>query len=147
MGQKPHLKGRVGKTRRDVVLLQNRDGFVDRISISDELGDEERQSLRGSLLLEASDDVEIYATIDYAHINEQSAASVLVGITEFPGDPAQGLAPSSSFVYNQIFVPQNPGAVPYDSRFLLGGENDRTLATGPTGTKLESSAGSCRTYY
>jgi iron complex outermembrane recepter protein len=117
---------------------KQRDGFVDRVSVGDKLGDEERQSLRGSFLFEATDDIELYATVDYAKINEQSAGSVLVGITEFPGDPVQGLAPSSTFAYNQIFVPQNPGAVPYDTRFLLGGENDRTLATGPTGTKLES---------
>lgn len=117
---------------------KNRDGFVERISVGDELGDEERHSARASFLFLPSDSIDIYATIDYAKINEQSAASVLVGITEFPGDPAQGLAPSSTFVYNRLFVAQNPGAVPYDGRFLLGGENDQSLATGPTGTKLES---------
>ncbi len=115
---------------------KKRDGFVDRIQVGDELGNEQRQSARGSFLYSPADDIELYATVDYASINERSAGSVLAGITESPGDPAQGLAPSSTFVYNQIFVPQNPGAIPYDSRFLLGGKNDRTLATGPTGTRL-----------
>src|SRR5690606_32448896 len=117
---------------------KSRDGYVDRVLVGDRLGDQDRQSMRGSFLLTPTEDIEVHATVDYAHIDEQSAASVLVGITEFAGDPVQGLAPSSSFVYNRIFAPQNPGAVPYDDRFLFGGENDLTAATGPTGTELDS---------
>ena len=116
---------------------KNRNGFVDRISVGDRLGDEDRQSARGSFLLQASDDIELYATLDYTNIDEQSAGSVMVGITEFPGAPPL-LTPSSTWAYNQVFVPSNPGAVPYTpEQFLLDG-NDRTLATGPTGTDLES---------
>ena len=116
---------------------KNRNGFVDRITVGDRLGDEDRQSARGSFLLQATDDIELYATVDYTSINEQSAGSVMVGITEFPGAPPL-LAPSSTWAYNQVFVPANPGAVPYTAQeFLLDG-NDRTLATGPTGTDLES---------
>ncbi len=117
---------------------KNRDGFVKRTTVGDKLGDEERHSARASFLFTPNADIDLYATLDYAKINEQSAGSVLVGITENPGVPALGLAPSSTFAYNRIFVPQNPGAVPYDERFLLGGDNDRTFATGPTGTKLDS---------
>ena len=116
---------------------KNRDGFVDRISVGDKLGDEDRQSARGSFLLQATDDIELYATLDYTNISEQSAGSVMVGITEFPGAPPL-LAPSSTWAYNRLFVPANPGAVPYTAEeFLLDG-NDRTLATGPTGTNLDS---------
>ena len=116
---------------------KNRNGFVDRISVGDRLGNEDRQSARGSFLLQATDDIELYATLDYTNIDEQSAGSVMVGITEFPGAPPL-LAPSSTWAYNQVFVPANPGAVPYTpEQFLLDG-NDRTLATGPTGTDLES---------
>ena len=116
---------------------KNRNGFVDRITVGDRLGDEDRQSARGSFLLQATDDIELYATVDYTSIDEQSAGSVMVGITEFPGAPPL-LAPSSTWAYNQVFVPANPGAVPYTpEEFLLDG-NDRTLATGPTGTDLES---------
>lgn len=117
---------------------KERDGFVDRINVGDELGNEERQSYRAAIQFEPTEDIDIYATFDYSHINEQSAGSVLVGITESAGIPAQGVAPSSTFAYNQFFVPQNPGAQPYDATFLLGGENDRTLATGPTGTELDT---------
>ena len=116
---------------------KNRNGFVDRISVGDRLGNEDRQSARGSFLLQATDDIELYATLDYTNIDEQSAGSVMVGITEFPGAPPL-LAPSSTWAYNQVFVPANPGTVPYTpEQFLLDG-NDRTLATGPTGTDLES---------
>ena len=116
---------------------KNRNGFVDRITVGDRLGDEDRQSARGSFLLQATDDIELYATVDYTSIDEQSAGSVMVGITEFPGAPPL-LAPSSTWAYNQVFVPSNPGALPYTAQeFLLDG-NERTLATGPTGTDLES---------
>ncbi|MCY4211016.1 MAG: TonB-dependent receptor, partial [Gammaproteobacteria bacterium] len=117
---------------------KHRNGFVDRIAVGDRLGDEDRQSARGSFLLEATADIELYATVDYTNIDEQSAGSVMVGITEFPGVPAQGLAPSSTWAYNQVFVPANPGAVPYTLEEFLPGEKDQTLATGPTGTDLES---------
>ena len=119
------------------ISSKNRNGFVDRIAVGDRLGDEDRQSARGSFLLEATDDIELYATVDYTNIDEQSAGSVMVGITEFPGVPPL-LAPSSTWAYNQVFVPANPGAVPYTLEEFLPGEEDQTLATGPTGTDLES---------
>ena len=120
------------------ISSKNRNGFVDRIAVGDRLGDEDRQSARGSFLLEATDDIELYATVDYTNIDEQSAGSVMVGITEFPGDPVQGLVPSSTWAYNRVFVPANPGAAPYTLEEFLPGEKDQTLATGPTGTDLES---------
>ena len=120
------------------ISSKNRNGFVDRIAAGGRLGDEDRQSARGSFLLEATDDIELYATVDYTNIDEQSAGSVMVGITEFPGEPSQGLAPSSTWAYNQVFVPANPGAAPYTLEEFLPGGKDQTLATGPTGTDLES---------
>ncbi len=117
---------------------KNRNGFVDRIAVGDRLGDEDRQSVRASFLLQPADAIEMYATVDYTSIDEQSAGSVMVGITEFTGDPAQGLTPSSTWAYNQVFVPANPGAAPYTLNEFLPGAADQTLATGPTGTDLES---------
>ena len=116
---------------------KRRDGYVNRTLVGDKLGNENRRFLRGSFLFSPRDDLELYGTLDYTDIDERSAGSVLVGITESAGNPDLGLAPSSTFAYNQFFVPQNPGAVPYDERFLFGGKNDRTSATGPTGTDLE----------
>ena len=116
---------------------KNRNGFVDRVLVGDRLGDEDRQSVRGSFLLQASDDIEIYATVDYTSIDEQSAGSVLAGITEFAGDPSQGLVPSSTWAYNRLFVPANPGAVPYTPENFILDDIDSTKATGVTGTDLE----------
>ncbi|MYH69194.1 MAG: TonB-dependent receptor plug domain-containing protein, partial [Gammaproteobacteria bacterium] len=49
------------------ISSKNRNGFVDRIAVGDRLGDEDRQSARGSFLLEATDDIELYATVDYTN--------------------------------------------------------------------------------
>ena len=117
---------------------KKRDGFVDRVSVGDKLGDENRLSARAAFLAQPSDDIELQATLDYSDIDEQSAGSVLAGITEFAGDQVQGLAPSSTWAYNQVFVPANPGAVPYVPANFVLPDKDRTLATGPTGTQLES---------
>ena len=116
---------------------KNRNGFVDRILVGDRLGNEDRQSVRGSFLLQPTDDIELYATVDYTNIDEQSAGSVLVGITEFPGVPEQGLAPSSTWAYNQVFVPANPGAVPYTPEEFIPDKKDQTYGTGLNGTDLE----------
>ena len=115
---------------------KNRNGFVDRVLVGDKLGDEDRQSARASFLLEATDEIELYATLDYAKVNEQSAGSVMVGITESP--PLPPLAPSSTWAYNRVFVPANAGAVPYTLEEFLPDKKDQTRATGPTGTDLES---------
>ena len=115
---------------------KNRNGFVDRILVGDRLGNEDRQSVRGSFLLLPSDEIEVYATVDYTSIEEQSAGSVLVGITEFPGVPPL-LAPSSTWAYNQVFVPANPGAVPYTPEEFIPGKRDQTYGTGLNGTDLE----------
>ncbi len=117
---------------------KKRNGFVERTLAGDRLGNEDRQSVRGAFLLQATDDLELYATVDYATIDEQSAGSVLVGITENPGNAAQGLAPSSTWAYNQLFVPANTGATPYVAAEFVLDDKDRTLATGPTGTRLDS---------
>ncbi|MGH8236610.1 MAG: hypothetical protein ACREXP_06240 [Steroidobacteraceae bacterium] len=107
-----------------------RDGFVDRVLVGDELGDEDRQAVRASLLYSA-ETFELHATADYAHIEEQSAGSVLVGITQAP----------NVIVFNTFDAPGNtvPGCgtgVAYDGRFITG-DPDKTFATGPTGTELD----------
>ncbi|MDE0158262.1 MAG: TonB-dependent receptor [Gammaproteobacteria bacterium] len=116
---------------------KNRNGFVDRVLVGDRLGDEDRQSVRGSFLLQPTDAIDLYATVDYTSIDEQSAGTVMVGITEFPGEPSQGLAPSSTWAYNQVFVPANPGVTPYSLEEFLPDRKDQTYATGLNGTDLE----------
>lgn len=109
---------------------KKRDGYVDRVLMGDELGDENRQAARASLLY-SGETFELHATADYAHIDENSAGSVLVGITQAP----------NVVVFNAFDAPGNavPGfgsSVPYDGRFITG-DPDKTFATGPTGTKLD----------
>lgn len=109
---------------------KRRDGYVDRVLVGDELGDENRQAARVSLLY-SGDTFELYATADYARIDENSAGSVLVGVTQAP----------NVVVFNAFDAPTTnvPGfgtGVPYDGRFITG-DPDKTFATGPTGTQLD----------
>ena len=110
---------------------KQRDGYVDRLLVGDALGDENRQSFRASLLWTPSDRFEVYATADYAQIDEASAGSVLAGITQAP----------NVIVYNLFDAPGNhvPGfgdGIPYDERFITH-DPDTTYADGPTGTNLD----------
>lgn len=109
---------------------KHRDGYVERVLVGDELGDEDRQAVRASLLY-SGEHFELYATADYARISENSAGSVLAGITQAP----------NVIVFNLFDAPGNSAPrfgtnVPYDGRFITG-DPDRTFATGPTGTELE----------
>ena len=110
---------------------KQRDGYVDRLLVGDALGDENRQSFRASLLWTPSDRFELYATADYAQIDEASAGSVLAGVTQAP----------NVVVYNVFDAPSNvvPGfgaGIPYDDRFVTH-DPDSTYADGPTGTNLD----------
>ncbi len=110
---------------------KQRDGYVDRLLVGDALGDENRESFRASLLWTPSDRFEVYATADYAQIDEASAGSVLAGITQAP----------NVIVYNVFDAPNNnvPGfgaGIPYDERFITH-DPDTTYADGPTGTDLD----------
>ena len=110
---------------------KQRDGYVDRLLVGDVLGDENRQSFRAALLWTPSNRFELYATADYAQIDEASAGSVLAGITQAP----------NVIVYNLFDAPGNhvPGfgdGIPYDERFITH-DPDTTYADGPTGTNLD----------
>lgn len=113
---------------------KRRDGYVDRVLVGDKLGDEDRQAIRGSLLY-SGDAFELHVTADYAQIDENSAGSVLAGITQAP----------NVVVFNTFDAPGNtvPGfgnGIPYDGRFIIGNP-DKTFATGPTGTRLDLMGG------
>ncbi len=114
---------------------KQRDGYVDRLLVGDVLGDENRQSFRAALLWTPSNRFELYATADYAQIDEASAGSVLAGITQAP----------NVIVYNLFDAPGNhvPGfgdGIPYDERFITH-DPDTTYADGPTGTNLDIGGG------
>ena len=110
---------------------KQREGYVDRLLVGDTLGDENRQAFRASLLWTPTDRFEVYATADYAQIDENSAGSVLAGITQA----------GNVIVYNLFDAPNNrvPGfgdGIPYDERFITHNP-DTTYADGPTGTDLD----------
>ncbi|MEM6583135.1 MAG: TonB-dependent receptor [Pseudomonadota bacterium] len=111
------------------VSSKQRDGFVDRELTGGELGDEDRQSARFAALFTPTDSLEFYATYDYTKIDEESAGSVLAGITSGPG--------TSTFAYNDVFVPENnPPEGLFDSRWL-GDDDDKSFGTGVSGTDLD----------
>ncbi len=108
---------------------KSQDGYVDRELVGDELGDEDKVSLRFAADYDVSDTLNAYFTYDYTRIDEQSAASVLAGITSGVG--------TSTYSYNEVFVPaNNPPEGLFDDRFL-GDDDDKSYATGPTGTELD----------
>ena len=121
----------LGDTLRTSLAISSkqRDGYVDRELTGGELGDEDRQSARFAALFSPTDNLDFYLTYDYTKIDEESAASVLAGITEGVG--------TSSYAYNEVFVPaNNPPAGLFDSRWL-GDDNDKSYGTGKSGTKLD----------
>jgi len=99
---------------------KNRDGFVDRPLVGDQLGDEERISFRSSFDFVPNDTWDFQASFDYTDIDESAAPSVGVGFTVGPG-PTTNAPPS----------PPN-GAGVLGASFLL---QDNTIPL-PTGTTL-----------
>jgi iron complex outermembrane receptor protein len=131
------VRGAVNLPLGDTLALRlsasskQRDGYVERVLVGDELGDENRQSYRAALSWTPGRRFKAYATADYSRIDENSAASVLAGITQAP----------NVVVYNTFDAPGNnvPGfgnGIPYDARFITS-DPDRTYADGPTGTNLD----------
>jgi len=70
------------------ISSKNRDGFVDRPLVGDELGDEQRLSFRGSFDFTPNDNWDFQASFDYTDIDESAAPSVGVGFTVGPGPEA-----------------------------------------------------------
>ena len=61
---------------------QDRDGYVKRIHAGNKTGDDDSESVRGSLLWEATDDFEAYMTFDYTRIRENGAPTVSAGVND-----------------------------------------------------------------
>lgn len=72
------------------VSSKQRDGFIDRPLVGDELGDENKQALRGTLVLDATERLSLQVSADYTNIDEESAPSIAVGFT--PGGGTVGFA-------------------------------------------------------
>lgn len=134
---------------------KRQDGYVRGLLDDRDLGNINRQSVRGTLAYNRAGPFRATLAADYTHIDEQNAASKLVGISSLPpGSPTRTDfvynrntgrvdtvnvtvppgAPSLVWLYNNADVPVL-GVTPYDGRWITP-SLDTTFATGPNGTHL-----------
>jgi len=106
---------------------KKRDGYVQRVTVGDELGDEEKLSFRGNIIYELNDQWDFALNLDYTDINESSAASALLGFTAGAGVVGYALANFSDI----------PSGIADLSQYIPRRAEDITYATGKSGTKLE----------
>lgn len=139
-----------------VASTKRQDGYVRGLLDDRDLGDINRQSVRGTLVYDREGPFRATLSADYTHIDEQNAASKLVGIssvapgstvrTDFTYNRRTGQVdvvnvtvppgnPSLVWLYNNADVPVL-GVSPYDSRWITPGLGT-TFATGPNGTRLD----------
>ncbi|MEO0998838.1 MAG: TonB-dependent receptor plug domain-containing protein, partial [Pseudomonadota bacterium] len=120
----------VSDTLRTTLALsrKTRDGFVDRVLVGDELGDEDRLSLRAAAVFEPTESLSFEVSYDYSTIDEQSAGSTLVAFT-----------PGASTIGYDLFRAAFDPTAPELGQFIGNPEDDRSFATGPTGTNLDVS--------
>ncbi len=121
----------ISETLRSTLAIsrKKRDGYVDRLTIGDKLGDEDKIAFRGTLLFEPSDSVDFLLSIDHTKIDEQSAGSTLAGFTPGAGTVGYALANFGDIATGLADLAQ----------YVTDGEDDDSFATGPTGTELSIS--------
>ncbi len=114
---------------------KKREGYVDRVLIGDSLGDDDELAARATVMIEPESAWSAQLNIDYSKIDEQSAGSTLAGFTTaFPN----GLPGGASVIGYGLAAFGNIGAGIADlSQYITDGQEDRSFATGPTGTDLE----------
>ena len=61
---------------------RERDGYVKRIHDGNDTGDDDSETVRGSLLWEATNDFDAYVTFDYTRIRENGAPTVPAGMND-----------------------------------------------------------------
>jgi len=99
---------------------KNRDGFVDRPLVGDQLGDEERTALRGSFNFTPNDSWDFQASFDYTDIDESAAPSIGVGFTVGPGPESNNppAPPNGAGVLGVSFLnPNNSILLPTGNQF------------------------------
>ncbi len=109
------------------VSSKNRDGYVDRVLVGDQLGDEDKLALRATVVFEPNDSFDFQLSADHTKINEQSAGSTLAAFTPGGGTIGDALIRFGSIPLGLADIAQ----------YVTNGENDKSFATGPTGSKLE----------
>ncbi len=139
-----------------VASFRSQNGYVKGLSDTRDLGNTDRFSIRGVIEAELSPNFRATLSGDYTTIDEQNAASKLVGISILPPgsptrtdiryNPATGGtivenvtvppgAPTLAFLYNVVDSPAF-GLPQYDAAWITPDLNT-TYADGPNGTKLD----------
>jgi len=108
------------------ISSKNRDGYVDRLLVGDELGDEDRLSFRAKMVFEPNDVWDFELSFDATKIDEQSAASTILGFTPGAGTLGYALA-----IFGDI-----PSGLADLNQYILDG-TDESFATGVSGTELD----------
>ena len=112
---------------------QNRDGWA-KYSDGKDLGDKNSDTVRATVLLHASEDLEVTLAADWTKADESSPVSTLLYV-----NPMTGL----TGLYNG-FVATGPSEV-YDPRYVMGEPEVGAIVnfgTAPTGSELEIHGGS-----
>ena len=109
------------------ISSKNRDGYVDRVLVGDELGDEDKLAFRANFVYEMSDKLDFQLSYDHTDIDEASAASQVVGFTPGAGTVGYGLAAFGSI----------PAGLADLAQYITGPGDDRSFGTGVSGTDLD----------
>lgn len=109
------------------ISSKNRDGYVGRELGGGELGNEDKLSFRGSMIFEPSENWDFQLSYDNTQIDEESAASTLAGFTAGAGTIGYGLA---------VFSDIDMGLADL-AQYITDGEDDKSFATGLSGTELD----------
>ncbi len=136
--------------------IKSQDGFVEGLNDSRELGDTNRFSFRGTIEAELTPSLTATLSADYTNIDEQNAASKLVGIsvaapgsptrTDFRFDRDTGTVVTETFAIPPgaptLTFLQNVGPTGTFDQSFITPDLDTTFATGPNGTELDIYGGS-----
>ena len=106
---------------------KTRDGFIDRVLVGDELGDEDKLAFRANLVYEASDQLDFQLSYDRTDIDEASAGSQIVGFTPGAGTIGYGLA-----TFGNI-----PAGLADLAQYVTKPGDDISFGTGVSGTDLK----------
>lgn len=132
-----------------VASYRSQDGYVEGLSDGRRLGDTDRFSIRGVIEADLTDYLLMTVTGDYSKIDEQNAASKLVGIsTAAPGSPTRTDLifdrDTGNVITRDVTIPPGPPTLtflqnlvePFDERYITP-DLDTTFASGPNGTELD----------
>ncbi len=131
--------------------IKSQDGFVDGLNDGRQLGDTNRFSFRGTIEADLTSALTATVAADYTNIDEQNAASKLVGISvAAPGSPTRTDfrfdRDTGTVVTENFTIPPGPPTLTFlqnvgptgvfDASFITP-DLDTTFATGPNGTQLD----------